>query len=122
MIPRVGKSASEIPMETQMLLLEVREESALDDENSSDMTSESTFYVLFLPVLDGPFRTSLQGTSENVLQFCVESGKFNFLFVILAPYLKPHFIISAPDLVRFYGYLLLQEIPVSKPPKCWKQF
>ncbi|XP_034673802.1 probable galactinol--sucrose galactosyltransferase 2 isoform X4 [Vitis riparia] len=74
MIPRVGKSASEIPMETQMLLLEVREESALDDENSSDMTSESTFYVLFLPVLDGPFRTSLQGTSENVLQFCVESG------------------------------------------------
>lgn len=74
MIPRVGKSASEIPMETQMLLLDVREESALDDENSSDMTSESTFYVLFLPVLDGPFRTSLQGTSENVLQFCVESG------------------------------------------------
>ncbi|KAI8018053.1 putative galactinol--sucrose galactosyltransferase 2 [Camellia lanceoleosa] len=69
MIPRVGRSASEIPMETQMLLLEIREESIPGDE-----TSGNTFYILLLPTLDGPFRTSLQGTSSNELQFCIESG------------------------------------------------
>lgn len=74
MIPRYGESGSEIPMETQMLLLEVREESAVDDGISSDPATENTFYILFLPVLDGEFRTSLQGTSANELQFCVESG------------------------------------------------
>ncbi|KAJ6688266.1 hypothetical protein OIU74_016893 [Salix koriyanagi] len=75
MIPRVGKSGSEIPMETQMLLLEATEESALNDEvNSSEASTNNTFYILFLPVLDGLFRTSLQGTSANELHFCVESG------------------------------------------------
>ncbi|KAL5544041.1 hypothetical protein UlMin_007825 [Ulmus minor] len=74
MIPRVGKSGSEIPMETQLLLLEAREESALQNEISSSPSNENTFYILFLPVLDGLFRTSLQGTSANELQFCVESG------------------------------------------------
>ncbi|GFZ07857.1 seed imbibition 1 [Actinidia rufa] len=74
MIPRVGKSGSEIPIETQFLLLEAREESALCDENSSEPTNENTFYILLLPVLDGPFRTSLLGTPSNELHFCVESG------------------------------------------------
>ncbi|KAK9278952.1 hypothetical protein L1049_028534 [Liquidambar formosana] len=77
MIPRVGKSGCEIPMETQMLLLEAREESALHDENSSESSTENTFYILLLPVLDGEFRTSLQGTSSNELQFCIESGDAN---------------------------------------------
>ncbi|KAA8542203.1 hypothetical protein F0562_023355 [Nyssa sinensis] len=74
MIPRVGKSSSEIPLETQMLLLEAREESALGDETSPEPATENTFYILLLPVLDGPFRTSLQGTPSNELQFCIESG------------------------------------------------
>lgn len=75
MIPRVGNSGSEIPVETQMLLLEAREKSALhDDEDSSDAAAENTFYILLLPVLDGQFRATLQGTSENELQFCIESG------------------------------------------------
>ena len=74
MIPRVGKSGSEIPIETQFLLLEVRKESALCDENSSEPTNEKSFYILLLPVLDGPFRTSLLGTPSNELHFCVESG------------------------------------------------
>lgn len=78
MIPRVGKSGSEIPLETQMLLLEAREQSALHDEISSDPNyTENTFYILFLPVLEGQFRTSLQGTPANELQFCVESGDVN---------------------------------------------
>lgn len=79
MIPRVGKSASEIPLETQMLLLEVTEESALHYDISSDppSTENTTFYFLFLPVLDGLFRSSLQGTRENELQLCIESGMFD---------------------------------------------
>lgn len=57
-----------------MLLLEAREESALHDDISSQPAAENTFYVLFLPVLDGLFRSSLQGTCENELQICIESG------------------------------------------------
>ncbi|KAL7153544.1 hypothetical protein ABFS83_04G176800 [Erythranthe nasuta] len=77
MIPRIGKSGSEIPMETQMLLLEVGEESVLsasDEETSFEAANENKFYVLILPVLDGAFRTTLQGTPSNDLQFCYESG------------------------------------------------
>ncbi|EXB94449.1 hypothetical protein L484_018950 [Morus notabilis] len=75
MIPRVGKSGSEVPMETQMLMLEAREESALEWEISSEPNSiGNTFYILLLPVLDGLFRASLEGTSENELRLCVESG------------------------------------------------
>lgn len=76
MIPRVGKSASEIPLETQMLLLEVEEESAIDliDEDTPEGATGNKFYVLVLPVLDGAFRTTLQGTKSNELQFCYESG------------------------------------------------
>ncbi|KAK4427037.1 putative galactinol--sucrose galactosyltransferase 2 [Sesamum alatum] len=77
MIPRVGKSASEIPMETQMLLLEAGEESVVgivDDESPTEPPNDNKFYVLVLPVLDGAFRTTLQGTPSNELQFCYESG------------------------------------------------
>ncbi|XAR50262.1 Galactinol--sucrose galactosyltransferase [Bertholletia excelsa] len=74
MIPRVGKLGSEIPMETQLLLLEARAELAVGDDNSSSKNPENTFYILLLPVLDGPFRASLQGTPSNELQFCIESG------------------------------------------------
>ncbi|XP_073040177.1 probable galactinol--sucrose galactosyltransferase 2 isoform X2 [Primulina eburnea] len=74
MIPRFGSSGSDVPIETQMLLLEVTEESAVSDGNSSRRLVGNSFYVLFLPVLEGQFRASLQGTSANELQFCVESG------------------------------------------------
>ncbi|KAK1295360.1 putative galactinol--sucrose galactosyltransferase 2 [Acorus calamus] len=73
MIPRTGKSGRDVPMETQMLLLEVKEEAAIEDE-LDDKDTANTFYVLLLPVLDGAFRTSLQGTDTDELQFCVESG------------------------------------------------
>ncbi|KAL8141982.1 hypothetical protein V2J09_015014 [Rumex salicifolius] len=73
MIPRVGKSGSEVPLETQFLLLQVQYDLQLQ-ENDTESNAESTLYVLFLPVLDGPFRTSLQGSEANELQFCVESG------------------------------------------------
>lgn len=75
MIPRVGKSGSEIPIETQMLLLEVKEESAVYDVDSARQSLDNTFYILLLPVLEGQFRASLLGTPANELEFCVESGE-----------------------------------------------
>lgn len=77
MIPRVGRSASDVPIETQLLLVEAREETALKPDfssNSQDQEQENISYILFLPVLDGAFRATLQGTAFNELQFCVESG------------------------------------------------
>lgn len=65
MIPRVGSSAKDIPVETQMLLLE---------EPYSEEADKNTAYVLFLPILDGEFRSSLQGNLANELELCVESG------------------------------------------------
>ncbi|KAK8678298.1 hypothetical protein V6N13_143803 [Hibiscus sabdariffa] len=64
MIPRTGSSASDIPLETQMLLLEAKQGPA----------SHRSTYILFLPVLDDNFRISLQGNSSDELEFCVESG------------------------------------------------
>uniref|UniRef100_A0A0R0JIG4 galactinol--sucrose galactosyltransferase n=1 Tax=Glycine max TaxID=3847 RepID=A0A0R0JIG4_SOYBN len=66
MIPPVGRSAK-------------REESALEDEFSSDSeepTTENTCYILLLPVLDGQFRTTLQGTQSNELQLCIERDAY----------------------------------------------
>nr|KYP62801.1 putative glycosyltransferase At1g55740 family [Cajanus cajan] len=68
MIPRVGNSGRDIPIETQMLLLEARE--GIDSKS----TKEHISYIIFLPVLDGEFRSSLQGNSFNELELCVESG------------------------------------------------
>lgn len=72
----MGNSGSDIPVETQMLLLEARK------EPSSDASDDSTSYILFLPVIDGEFRSSLQGNSLDELELCVESGKFQKLNII----------------------------------------
>ncbi|KAI4365008.1 hypothetical protein MLD38_021033 [Melastoma candidum] len=62
MIPRVGISGSDIPVETQMLLLEI------------NGPQDKPQYLLFLPVLDGDFRSSFQGNSADELELCIESG------------------------------------------------
>nr|CAB3484883.1 unnamed protein product [Digitaria exilis] len=68
MVPATGAGAAAVPAETQMLLLEFR------DEAGSAAAEGSAVYALMLPVLDGNFRASLQGSPENELQFCLESG------------------------------------------------
>ncbi|KAI6675428.1 hypothetical protein NL676_003334 [Syzygium grande] len=68
MMPRVGDSADKIPPETQMLLVEAGEKSALENGVNCDTNSD---------LLDGAFRASLLGNSANELQFCVESGDTN---------------------------------------------
>lgn len=65
MTPRMGNSGSDVPAETQMLLLEVTDGDAADVD---------AFYIVMLPVLDGLFRSSLQGNSSDELEFCIESG------------------------------------------------
>nr|XP_024929886.2 probable galactinol--sucrose galactosyltransferase 2 [Ziziphus jujuba var. spinosa] len=70
MIPCFGESGSEVPAETQMLLLEISEPTT---------TAGERFYLLLLPILDGQFRASLQGANENRLEFSVGSGDPNVL-------------------------------------------
>ncbi|XP_061366080.1 probable galactinol--sucrose galactosyltransferase 2 [Gastrolobium bilobum] len=76
MIPGYGESGRDVPTETQMLLLEAKDGTIIN-ENFSEPTTEGTFYILLLPGLDGPFRTSLQGTIVDELEFCAESGDPN---------------------------------------------
>lgn len=84
----MGKSASDIPVETQMLLL----------ESTSQEDGEETNYIVFLPVLDGDLRSSLQGNSANELELCVETGNtLNFhiwISIILAEYGEPIVIVG----------------------------
>ena len=47
--PKAGTQVAEIPVETQYLLVE--------------LTGQR--YALFLPILDGPFRASLEGNAER---------------------------------------------------------
>ncbi|CAL5026831.1 unnamed protein product [Urochloa decumbens] len=65
MVPATGAGAAAVPAETQMLLLESRDAAAGE---------QGAVYALMLPVLDGDFRASLQGSPEDELQFCFESG------------------------------------------------
>ena len=61
----MGSTGNDIPVETQFLLLEAKGE---------EEKEATTSYILFLPLLDGEFRSSLQGNTSNELEFCVESG------------------------------------------------
>lgn len=55
MIPTFGTSGCDVPIETQFLLLEARDETSIHDEDSGSTTANN-FYILFLPMLDGQFR------------------------------------------------------------------
>ncbi|KAK8936238.1 putative galactinol--sucrose galactosyltransferase 6 [Platanthera zijinensis] len=65
MAQRMGNRGAEVPCETQFLLLECKSE---EDEESE------TLYTVFLPILEGPFRASLQGNLNDGLDLCIESG------------------------------------------------
>lgn len=92
MIPRMGNSGQDIPIETQMLLLEAKEE---PDGPAS--------YILFLPVLDGEFRSSLQGNQSNELELCVESGKISLDSASNVSHLFGYFIDSDEYPAIWYG-------------------
>eukprot|EP01018_Ginkgo_biloba_P038359 Gb_08721 [translate_table: standard] len=76
MMHRMGNHGSEIPYETQILLLEGTQDfDSINQEGikHEDSDESDKFYILFLPLLDGPFRSSLQGNQRNELELCVES-------------------------------------------------
>jgi hypothetical protein len=74
MMPATGVGAAAVPAETQMLLLE-----STIEAGSAAATERGSLYALMLPVLDGGFRASLQGSPEDELQFCFESGELCLL-------------------------------------------
>ena len=74
MMPATGVGAAAVPAETQMVLLE-----STIEAGSAAAAERGSLYVLMLPVLDGGFRASLQGSPEDELQFCFESGELCLL-------------------------------------------
>lgn len=64
MAQRMGSKGSEIPLETQFLLLE---------SDGGDETNQES-YVVFLPLIEGPFRACLQGNENDDVELCLESG------------------------------------------------
>ncbi|KAF9615218.1 hypothetical protein IFM89_022480 [Coptis chinensis] len=67
MAQKMGNQGQDIPLETQFLLFE----SNIEEEGESN----ETIYTVFLPLIEGPFRSCLQGNSENnELELCFESG------------------------------------------------
>ncbi|VAI83170.1 unnamed protein product [Triticum turgidum subsp. durum] len=69
MAQRMGDKGGDVPHETQFLLVESR-------APGTGWEEEETSYVVFLPLVEGAFRASLQGggAGGDELQLCVESG------------------------------------------------
>ncbi|CAM8966358.1 unnamed protein product [Rhodiola kirilowii] len=63
MAQRMGDRGSQIPLETQFLIMETKQ----DD-------SGQIVYTVFLPLIEGPFRACLQGNEGDALELCLESG------------------------------------------------
>ncbi|KAL3331898.1 hypothetical protein AABB24_032495 [Solanum stoloniferum] len=72
MAQKMGDRGSEIPMETQFLLVETKDGSHLgSNDNNND---DNIVYAVFLPLIEGSFRGVLQGNPEDELELCLESG------------------------------------------------
>ncbi|KAF8733048.1 hypothetical protein HU200_015409 [Digitaria exilis] len=68
MAQRMGEKGGDVPHETQFLLVESR-------GAAGDGSEDTAAYVVFLPLVEGAFRASLQGGgSGDALELCVESG------------------------------------------------
>jgi raffinose synthase len=65
---RIADSGANVAAETQFLLLELK----------GSEPDEPPSYAVILPILEGPFRSCLQGGANNRLQLVVESGKDAF--------------------------------------------
>lgn len=85
MIPSFGELGCDIPAETQMLLVEAKEDTVVPDGLSGPKKSR-TFYILVLPLLEEQFRASFRGTVVNELELCVQGGWFSFHVLSLLAY------------------------------------
>ncbi|KAK1681317.1 hypothetical protein QYE76_042165 [Lolium multiflorum] len=69
MTQRMGNSGREVPLETQFIIIEVPVAAGNGDGDSGEPV-----YVVMLPLLEGQFRTALQGNDQDQLQMCIDSG------------------------------------------------
>ncbi|MCO5571400.1 hypothetical protein L7F22_025140 [Adiantum nelumboides] len=72
MTQRMGNSGKDVPLETQFFLCEFKHASSLMPERA--FTEDETVYTVLLPLLEGPFRASLQGNLKDQLELCLDSG------------------------------------------------
>ncbi|XP_030553421.1 probable galactinol--sucrose galactosyltransferase 6 isoform X2 [Rhodamnia argentea] len=72
MAQKMGDRGSEIPLETQFLLVETKDGSHLESDEGNE--ENQIVYTVFLPLIEGPFRACLQGNERDELQLCLESG------------------------------------------------
>lgn len=67
MTQRMGTNGRDIPLETQFMLVESKDENFHEED-------APTIYTVFLPLLEGQFRAVLQGNDRNEVEICLESG------------------------------------------------
>lgn len=78
MAQKMGDKGRDIPLETQFLLLETKDGSHLSsDAAAGDDDDNKIIYTVFLPLIEGPFKASLQGNAADELELCLESGDFD---------------------------------------------
>lgn len=65
----MGTCGKDVPLETQFMLVESK------DNSESDQDDGPTIYTVFLPLLEGQFRSVLQGNENNEIEICLESGE-----------------------------------------------
>ncbi|KAK8358204.1 hypothetical protein V6Z12_A04G002600 [Gossypium hirsutum] len=70
----MGTCGKDIPFETQFLVVEVCDETHIEDGDKAEAQHNSAVYAVFLPILEGDFRAVLQGNEQNEIEICLESG------------------------------------------------
>lgn len=72
MAQRMGDKGRDIPLETQFLLVETKDGSHLESDDGDE--ENQIVYTVFLPLIEGSFRACLQGSAQDELELCIESG------------------------------------------------
>ncbi|KFK26267.1 hypothetical protein AALP_AA8G224800 [Arabis alpina] len=70
MAQKMGQTGRDIPLETQFLLVESNDGSHLDINGGDG----GKLYTVFLPLIEGSFRSCLQGNVNDEVELCLESG------------------------------------------------
>lgn len=66
----MGTCGKDVPLETQFMVVESKDGHVDEDD-------APTVYTVFLPLLEGQFRSVLQGNEKNELEICLESGEYS---------------------------------------------
>ncbi|EOA20025.1 hypothetical protein CARUB_v10000299mg [Capsella rubella] len=74
MAQRMGQMGRDIPYETQFLLVESNDGSHLEPDGDNGVESNQKIYTVFLPLIEGSFRSCLQGNVNDEVELCLESG------------------------------------------------